>query len=650
MIPFRMKPTYANSSCCQHRWAVGTSALMAFLMAPSSMGQSSPPLSVDDAVKIGLDKNPQVTAAKAGVASAYANYLSLGTLNPITLGGSHVQGSSSAPTLTGTTNDTAIDLAITFDISGQKRYQAAGANATYKSTNYTFQETLLTLQQQIRDAYWSLAAAQAQTKIADISLREAQRVYDLTVSQEKAGAAPRGDVVRSSIDVANSKQTLLAARTAERTALYAFNVLLARKPSTEAVLLDDLATTTAIPIQNLPSLTELTAQAMKSRPLLKSSYELVRAAGYSIRQNEASRFPDFTVDYQRSVETTYNTVIFSVSLPLLEFGSISHATQAARQAKKQAEATENLTRLQVEQQVAQARSDLELSVQAASDYKKEILEPSMTLLEMAQLAYKQGASGILPVIDAESTIRNARVGYINSLLAVYKAEDEVLAATGTLPKEKYPMLNKSAFALALAVVLVGCGSHPDAPTAKAETSAPKLVAVGKEKAIAMDEQSIKLAGITVAKASADDLATSTQPTGEISPTDSGTIQVTSRLPGKITEARVSTGDIVKKGQVIAMVDSVDLANAVAAYHTAVSHTNLAKNQLEQQKKLAGFGALSEQAVEDARKASVAADAAVDASIVILVVLAGEGELRIFLPRDLEGDRRQSRPVPRRRRP
>ena len=409
---------------------------MAFLMAPSSMGQSSPPLSVDDAVKIGLDKNPQVTAAKAGVASAYANYLSLGTLNPITLGGSHVQGSSSAPTLTGTTNDTAIDLAITFDISGQKRYQAAGANATYKSTNYTFQETLLTLQQQIRDAYWSLAAAQAQTKIADISLREAQRVYDLTVSQEKAGAAPRGDVVRSSIDVANSKQTLLAARTAERTALYAFNVLLARKPSTEAVLLDDLATTTAIPIQNLPSLTELTAQAMKSRPLLKSSYELVRAAGYSIRQNEASRFPDFTVDYQRSVETTYNTVIFSVSLPLLEFGSISHATQAARQAKKQAEATENLTRLQVEQQVAQARSDLELSVQAASDYKKEILEPSMTLLEMAQLAYKQGASGILPVIDAESTIRNARVGYINSLLAVYKAEDEVLAATGTLPKEK----------------------------------------------------------------------------------------------------------------------------------------------------------------------------------------------------------------------
>ena len=53
---------------------------------------------------------------------------------------------------------------------------------------------------------------------------------------------------------------------------------------------------------------------------------------------------------------------------------------------------------------------------------------------MAQLGYQQGATGILPVIDAESTIRNARVGYINSLLAVYKAQDEILAATGVLPK------------------------------------------------------------------------------------------------------------------------------------------------------------------------------------------------------------------------
>ena len=126
----------------------------------------------------------------------------------------------------------------------------------------------------------------------------------------------------------------------------------------------------------------------------------------------------------------------------------------------------------------------------------------------------------------------------------------------------------------------------------------------------MDLESVKLAGITFATVGDGELTTSTKPTGEVQPTDWGTVQITSRLPGKITEANVAVGDRVKKGQVIAQVDSVDLATAEATYQTAVSHAVLAQHQLEQQKKLAGFGALSEQPVEDAHKASVAADAAV----------------------------------------
>lgn len=101
-----------------------------------------------------------------------------------------------------------------------------------------------------------------------------------------------------------------------------------------------------------------------------------------------------------------------------------------------------------------------------------------------------------------------------------------------------------------------------------------------------------------------------QPTGEVSATDTGAVQITPRLPGKITQVLVNVGDRVTPGQTIAWVDSVDLATAQAAYETAVAHADLSRNQLAQQKKLAGYGALSAQAVEDARRAASAADAAV----------------------------------------
>jgi len=391
-------------------------------------------MSVDDAVKFGLGHNPQVPAGKAGVESAYANYRSLAAFPPLTLGGSHVQGTSTAPTLNGNNTDTFFDLGETIDFSGQRRYQAAGANAQFSAARFTFQETLLGLEQQIRDAYWSLAAAQAQARIADVSLKEAQRIYDLTVKQEQAGASPHGDVVRSSIDVANAKQALITASAAERTALIGFNTLIGRAASTPTELTVDFRTDTSFPTPRLPALKELQAQARDHRPLLRSAAAQTRAAGYAVRQVEASRFPDLGVSYQRSTQSPIDTVILSASIPLFDFGSISQSIRAAKESRKQSEAQELQAKNQVDQQVAQAYSDMVTALEAAASYKKEILDPSVTLLAMAQLGYQQGATGILPVIDAESTIRNARVGYINSLAAVYKAQDEILAATGKLPE------------------------------------------------------------------------------------------------------------------------------------------------------------------------------------------------------------------------
>ncbi|MHB8637510.1 MAG: TolC family protein [Fimbriimonadaceae bacterium] len=403
------------------------------LFCATAGAQTSKPLSVDEAVQIGLTHNLQVPAGKAGVEAAYANYRSLGALPPITLGATRVQGTSTAPTLNGTNTDTFLGLGETLDVSGQRRYQAAGANAQFRATKYTFQETLLTLEQQIRDAYWALAAAQAQSKIAEVSLKEAQRVYDLTVKQQRAGASPRGDVIRSSIDVANAKQTLLTAHGAERSALIAFNSLLARRQATPATLTVDMAGDEPLPTPQLPTLKELQKRARGKRPILKSAAEQTRAAVYGVRQAEAARFPDLGINYQRSVQTSIDTLIFTANIPLFDFGSINQSIKAARETRKQTAALEAQTRQQVAAQVAQAHSDLELALEAAADYKKEILDPSVTLLGMAQLGYQQGATGILPVIDAESTIRNARVGYINSLAAVYKAQDEILAATGDLP-------------------------------------------------------------------------------------------------------------------------------------------------------------------------------------------------------------------------
>jgi outer membrane protein TolC len=389
-------------------------------------------LTVDDAVRIGVMRNPQTAAGAAGVASAAANYRSIAAFPNPQLAITHAQGTSTAPTLSGANSDTFFDLGEVVDTSGQRRFQAAGAKAQLGVTRYQADETKITLEQQIRDAYWSLAAARALTQFGLESLQEAQRVNQLIHTQQAAGAAPQVDVIRSSIDVANAQQAYITAQGAERSALLALNVLLVRPPSAPIKLASDISTgvNSQQATIDIPDLPALTRTALINRPLVKSATEQVHVAEYAVKQTRAGRLPDLSVDYERSLQQSADTVLLSVRFPLLDFGNTRYSIKAADETRKQAVAQKEQAEQQVTQQAAQAFQDTTQSQTLVASYLSDILNPSMKLRDMAQLGYKQGATGILPVIDAETTLRTARTGYINSLLAVHKALDELIAALG----------------------------------------------------------------------------------------------------------------------------------------------------------------------------------------------------------------------------
>jgi len=400
---------------------------------PTPLDDTLPePLTVEQAVSIGLKRNPNTSAGIAGIAAAAGTYRSLAAFPPIDLSVTGATGNTSAPTVNNQNSDVFIDVIGNLDTSGQRHFQAAGARAQLNATRYRFEESSLTLAQQIRDAYWSLVAAQAQNQIAQQSLADVEKVYQLTQTQLTAGEVPRTDVLRASIDVANARQSAVSAQGSAHAALVAFNALLARSPEAPVRLADTLTTASTTPtlLPDLPPLPELLRQAQRNRPLLLAAAEQVRAGDYAVKQAQAARLPDLSLDYQRSLLEPLYAVIGVIRFPLLDFGSVREAIRSAQASRRQAIAQKQQSEQQLEQQVAQAYADFEQARRMASQYQTDILTPSSTLLELAQIGYQQGATGILPVIDAETTLRNARVGYINSLLALYKAQDEILAATG----------------------------------------------------------------------------------------------------------------------------------------------------------------------------------------------------------------------------
>lgn len=142
---------------------------------------------------------------------------------------------------------------------------------------------------------------------------------------------------------------------------------------------------------------------------------------------------------------------------------------------------------------------------------------------------------------------------------------------------------------------------------------PDLVAVGAEKA--------KLIGLKVEAVRFSATGTGLQTTGRISANPNGLVTVNARASGQIISLGALPGTAIRKGQVLAVIESPELAEAQAAYRRAnaevnqalasvkIAQSNVAVNETRQsvaqrtfarQRQLANAGAFASPSLESAR--------------------------------------------------
>lgn len=97
-------------------------------------------------------------------------------------------------------------------------------------------------------------------------------------------------------------------------------------------------------------------------------------------------------------------------------------------------------------------------------------------------------------------------------------------------------------------------------------------------------------------------------TGQVGYDEDRMAHVGPRIAGRITEVRATLGQRVASGQVLAVIDSVELGQARAAYRQAVAREELTRETYERERRLAADRISSEQEVITARAAHLEAAA------------------------------------------
>jgi cobalt-zinc-cadmium efflux system membrane fusion protein len=137
--------------------------------------------------------------------------------------------------------------------------------------------------------------------------------------------------------------------------------------------------------------------------------------------------------------------------------------------------------------------------------------------------------------------------------------------------------------ITVSMTLTGCGKTE---TAKApEKAAAKKDEHRDEGHIKLSPEEIQRAGIRSEALADAEVRDELVVTATVKPNQDAVVRMAPRVPGRLVQAPARLGDAVKAGQVLAILDSIEVGEAHSAYLLAITESRLAATALERAEKL-----------------------------------------------------------------
>ena len=137
--------------------------------------------------------------------------------------------------------------------------------------------------------------------------------------------------------------------------------------------------------------------------------------------------------------------------------------------------------------------------------------------------------------------------------------------------------------IAVTLILTGCGK-PE--TAKApEKAAAKKGEHSDEGLIKLAPEEIQRAGIRTEALEDAEVRDELVVTATVKPNQDAVVRMAPRVPGRLVQAPARLGDTVKAGQVLAILDSIEVGEAHSAYLLTITESRLAATALERAERL-----------------------------------------------------------------
>jgi len=397
-------------------------------------------LNLDRCIRIALERHPDITAAKSTADAGWSRmkqaqssyYPQIGWVSDVsrTSVGPRTSFGFRTSSVTYNSYSTGVNLSQNIFDFGKTAAQVKIQRMDYEASLSDLETTSDQITFNVKQAYFGLLQAKRNRDVA----AEAVKQFELHLEQAKGffevGTHPKYDVTKAQVDLSNAKLSLIKAENAVRIALASLNYAMGVTESPEYDVEDSLSS------EKYPlSFEEALSRAYQNRPDLRSVVAKRQAAEASISLAKRGFFPllSGTAGYDFAgnrfpLARGWN-VGLTLSVPVFNGFLTTYQVEESRFSLSILRANEESVRQAVYLNVQEAY----LSLKEAEDLipvAELTVQQAQENFEIVNGTYLEGLGNPIQVTDANVTLSNAKVSYIEALYAYKIARAAIEKAMG----------------------------------------------------------------------------------------------------------------------------------------------------------------------------------------------------------------------------
>ncbi|MGA2275476.1 MAG: TolC family protein [Bryobacteraceae bacterium] len=285
--------------------------------------------------------------------------------------------------------------------------------------------------------YYAMVVAERKLANAQRALREARQFLDVTEQQERGGEAAHSDVIKAQIQVEQRQRDAEDGQLALDKARLAFAVLLFPDFRQDFTVEDDLDSAAA-----LPPFPQVQDMAGRNNPDLRTAQAAVEQQTHVVESARAALLPTLSFDYFFGINANQFAVhnldqrnnLGSVAqaeltVPLWTWGAARSKIRQAQIGLEQARNDLSFTQRQLLSTLQAFYQEAQVAGSQVDSLKRSV-ELSAESLRLTLLRYRAGEVTVLEVVDAQTTLTQARNARADGLARYRLALAELQTLTG----------------------------------------------------------------------------------------------------------------------------------------------------------------------------------------------------------------------------